>query len=119
VGNTPCSPTPPSTTLWGVKQRCPDQAVLRSQLKHLAAELSSSGTLEPDSISDNESLVGPMLDLDSLDALEIAFWVEERFGIAIREHADADKAFKSIASLADFIGSCSQGARPFELVLTY
>jgi acyl carrier protein len=102
-----------------VKQRCPDQADLRSQLKHLAAELSSAGVLEPDTMSDNEALVGPKLDLDSLDTLEIAFWVEERFGIAIREHADSDKAFASIASLAAYIGFCSQDKRRSPLVFAY
>lgn len=102
-----------------MKQRCPDQVVLRSQLKHLAAELSSSGLLEPDAMSDNEALVGAMLDLDSLDTLEIAFWVEERFGIAIREHADSNKAFTSIASLAAYIGSCSRNDRRLPLVLAY
>jgi acyl carrier protein len=91
-----------------VKHRCPDQPALRSELKHVAAELIGARVLEPDAIGDDEPLAGGTLDLDSLDCLEIAMWVEEKFGIAIREHREADRAFATIGSLAAFIGSVSR-----------
>lgn len=43
------------------------------------------------------------LGLDSLDALQIAMLVEERFGVRVPEGDEARPIFTSIATLADFV----------------
>ena len=49
--------------------------------------------------------------MDSFDMLELAMFVEEAFGIAIRSGAEARIAFSSIGSLAEFITVRSQIGR--------
>ena len=46
---------------------------------------------------------GGPLDLDSLDGLQIALAVKERYGVRIEGGPDGRKAFASISALADFI----------------
>ncbi len=86
-----------------VKNRSLDQDSLPSQLKHLVADMFRLDVLEPDKIADDEPLMGGSLGLDSLDALELGMYVEEKFGITIGSAAESRAALASIASLADFI----------------
>jgi acyl carrier protein len=80
-----------------------DQDSMPSQLKHLVVELFRLDIKEPDRIADAAPLLGGALGLDSLDALELAMSVEEKFGVTIGSHAECREAFASIASLASFI----------------
>ena len=77
---------------------------LKSEIKRLlVSELNLAGR-EPSSISDDALLFGPEgLGLDSLDALQIAMLIEERFGIRIPEGDEARPIFRSVGSLAEFI----------------
>jgi acyl carrier protein len=80
---------------------------LRRQIKELlVTELNLSGR-EPSSIDDEAALfVGAAdggLGLDSLDALQIAMFVEERFGVRVPEGEEARPIFRSVSSLADFV----------------
>ncbi len=77
-----------------------DQLLL--QLKRLVAEMFRLDILDPDKIGDFEFL-GSGLGLDSIDMLELAFCIEEKFGIAICGREKWGDAFTSVASLADFI----------------
>ena len=86
-----------------MKNRCLDRESLRSQLRQLVAALLRPDILEPDEIADDRLLSGASLCPDSLDALELALCVEEKFGIAIRSGDEARGAFTNIAHLADFI----------------
>jgi acyl carrier protein len=88
-----------------MKNRSLDHHLLLSQLKHLVADMFRLDIIEPDMIDDDEALIGGILDCDSLDAVEFAICVEEEFGIAIRRGEESNRAFASIASLADFIHS--------------
>jgi acyl carrier protein len=81
---------------------------LASRLKHLIAELFRLD-LDPETIANNQPIVGPGLGLDSLDAAELAMCLEEEFGVSIRTREDF-QAFASIDSLASFIRT--QVARP-------
>ncbi len=80
----------------------------RSDLKHeikrlLVAELNLSGR-DPATIDDDALLFDKSgLGLDSLDALQIAMFVEERFGVRVPEGEEARPIFRSVASLATFI----------------
>lgn len=56
---------------------------------------------EPDEISEDTTLFGLGLGLDSVDALEIVVGVEQEFGVSI---TDKDmQAFRSINTIVDFI----------------
>jgi acyl carrier protein len=77
---------------------------LRAQIKQLlVTELNLAGR-DPSSIDDEALLFGQDgLGLDSLDALQIAMLVEEKFGIRVPEGDEARPIFKSISSLAEFV----------------
>ncbi len=87
-----------------------DPAGLRKDLKELMiSELNLVGK-KPEDIDDQASLFGegqvvdgarrPSLGLDSLDALQLAMVVEERFGVKIPEGDEARAAFASVDALA-------------------
>jgi acyl carrier protein len=57
----------------------------------------------PDSIDDNERLIGGRLELDSLDALQISMAVKDRYGVRIEGGPDSRKALATVMALADFI----------------
>ena len=82
-----------------------DRAALKTQIKQLlVTELNLAGR-DPSTIDDEALLFGSDgLGLDSLDALQIAMLVEEKFGIRVPEGDEARPIFKSISSLAEFVG---------------
>jgi acyl carrier protein len=90
-----------------------EESQLRLELKALLVkELNLQGR-DPESIDDDAPLFGPAsggkgLGLDSLDALQLAMSVEERFGVRIPEGDEARGIFASIKSLADHV----RAARP-------
>lgn len=86
----------------------PAQRPLLSRLKQLIAELFRMDLLEPDKIADYAPLIGGSLGLDSLDLLELAFCVEESFGVALCHRDGSLRSFTSIAGLADFIDAQMQ-----------
>ena len=59
--------------------------------------------VEPSSIDDAAPLFGDGLGLDSLDALQLAVSVEERFGVRIHDEEEGRAAFASVDALAAFI----------------
>jgi acyl carrier protein len=69
----------------------------------LIAELNLAGK-DPAAIDDDALLFGKEgLGLDSLDALQIAMLVEEKFGVRIPEGDEARPIFRSVSTLAEFI----------------
>ena len=79
------------------------QASLKSRIKRaLIEELDLRGKQESD-IDDAAPLFGEGLGLDSLDALQLAMAIEERFGVTVPE-GDAGRAvFASVRALAEFV----------------
>ena len=59
--------------------------------------------IDPAEIGVDEQLIGGALDLDSLDALQIAVAVKASYGVRIEGGPEGRRALASIASLADFI----------------
>lgn len=81
---------------------------LKREIKQLlVSELNLAGR-DPSSIDDEAPLFAETraggLGLDSLDALQIAMLVEEKFGIRVPEGDEARPIFRSVASLAEFVG---------------
>lgn len=79
-----------------------DQEV-RQQLKELmVSELNLEGKT-PEDIDDASPLFGEGLGLDSLDALQLAMSIEERFGVRIPEGDEARPIFASVNALVEHI----------------
>jgi acyl carrier protein len=86
---------------------------LKREIKQLlVSELNLTGR-DPNSIEDDAPLFGTGgLGLDSLDALQIAMLVEEKFGIRVPEGDEARPIFQSVSSLSEFIaGSPARDAK--------
>jgi len=69
----------------------------------LVSELNLAGK-SPDAIDADAPLFGTGgLGLDSLDALQIAMLIEEKFGIRVPEGDEARPIFQSVTTLAEFV----------------
>lgn len=81
---------------------------LRLELKKtIVSELNLKGR-DPRTIGDDAPLFGEGgLGLDSLDALQLAMSVEERFGVRLPEGEEARPIFRSVSSLAEHISAAS------------
>ena len=78
-------------------------ADVRRQLKELmVSELNLEGKT-PDDIDDAAPLFGEGLGLDSLDALQLAMSIEERFGVRVPEGDEARPIFASVNAIVDHI----------------
>lgn len=82
---------------------------LRREIKELIVrELDLEGVSATE-IEDGAPLFGEGLGLDSLDALQLAMAVEERFGVAIPDGDGGRVAFASVKALADYIAANPKG----------
>jgi acyl carrier protein len=77
---------------------------LKREIKQLlVSELNLAGR-DPAHIADDAPLFGTGgLGLDSLDALQIAMLIEEKFGVRVPEGDEARPIFQSVSSLAEFV----------------
>jgi acyl carrier protein len=78
----------------------------------IAALLVEALNLEiaPESIDPDAPLYGEGLGLDSIDILEVALVVSQRYGFQLRsDDEDNVRIFKSLASLSDHIAANRQG----------
>lgn len=81
----------------------PSQELTAELKRLLVSELNLAGR-DPAAIDDAAPLFGEGgLGLDSLDALQIAMLVEERWGIRVPEGEEARPIFRSVSTLATFI----------------
>ena len=81
-----------------------DREQLKLELKQLIIKECEKNVL-PDQIRDDSILIGSEseLGLDSLDALQIALAVKQRYGKRIDGGGETRAALRSINTLADFI----------------
>ena len=76
---------------------------LRKEIKQLIVrELNLEGRT-PDELDDKAPLFGDGLGLDSLDALQLAMAIEEKYEVKLPEGDEVRPIFASVASLADFV----------------
>ena len=80
-----------------------EYAELVRELKELMIDKLRLEDLTPEGIKDDEPLFGAGLGLDSVDALELAMHVEQKYKIRISDEALAKEAFRSVGALAEFI----------------
>ncbi|HVU05335.1 MAG TPA: phosphopantetheine-binding protein [Polyangiaceae bacterium] len=80
-----------------------DAAELKRALKRLIIEeLDLRGHTE-ESIDEDAPLFGEGLGLDSLDALQLAVAIEEKFAVTIPEDDRAKAIFASVSAIADHV----------------
>ncbi len=78
---------------------------LEQRLKLMIISVCDLEDLEPQDIHRDERLIGGELDLNSLDAVEIAATIEYEFGVRIQDLSAAKTTFRSVATLAEHIAS--------------
>lgn len=78
---------------------------LKETLKNLIITECEKDGFSPSDIDDEAPLFGPnsLLQLDSLDALQISMALEEKYGIKITDSKKLRKIMSSINSLAAYI----------------
>jgi acyl carrier protein len=92
------------TTRWDMSELTIQERLKRILIKELNLE-----DFSPDDIDNDEPLFNSRFGLDSIDALEIVYQVEQHFGIPMKEMNEARAAFQSINTLAAFIEDRRQG----------
>lgn len=59
--------------------------------------------IAPETITNEEQLIGGPLQLDSLDALQITMAVQDKYGVRIEDGPKARRALRNIDALAELI----------------
>jgi acyl carrier protein len=78
-------------------------AALKSEIKALLVEALDLRSKQPSDIADDLPLFGDGLKLDSLDALQLAVALEERFGVEVPEGDEGRRVFASVNAIAAFV----------------
>jgi acyl carrier protein len=82
-----------------------DLSLLKAEIKALIVrELNLVGR-DPSAIEDDAPLFGAGLALDSLDALQLAMSIEEKYGVRVPEGDEARAIFASVSALAGYVGA--------------
>ena len=76
---------------------------LHHELKLLIVDALQLEDVDPASISDTAPLFGAGLELDSIDALELATAVARKYDVEVNQDQETRDAFRSVAHLAAFI----------------
>jgi acyl carrier protein len=78
--------------------------LLHAELKKLIVETLALEGTAPDEIETDAPLFGEGLGLDSIDALEIAMVLEERYGVTLDDDPESNqRIFESVRSLTAFV----------------
>ena len=80
-----------------------ERSELKQGIKQLIVDELDLRDRAPEDIEDAAPLFGEGLGLDSLDALQLAMAIEERFGVTIPEGEEAKAIFASVDALAAYI----------------
>lgn len=76
---------------------------LNWELKQLIVDALQLEDIDPASITDTDALFGAGLDLDSIDALELATAIARKYNVEVNQDQETRDAFRSVAHLAEFI----------------
>ena len=80
----------------------PDQLI--ADIKALIVEVLALEDIQPEEIDTDAPLFIEGLGLDSIDALELAMGLEEKYGVIITDDPERnEKIFASVATLADLV----------------
>lgn len=76
---------------------------LKQELKERIIEVLNLEDISPVDISDNDSLFGDGLGLDSIDALELIVLMDKEYGIKLSDPKEGKAIFESIETMATYI----------------
>lgn len=76
---------------------------LHEEIKQLMVEALQLEDVDPASISDTDALFGSGLNLDSIDALELATAISRKYDVKVSQDQETRDAFRSVKHLAEFI----------------
>ena len=80
------------------------QTPAQAEMAALLVEALNLEDITADEIAPNESLFGDGLGLDSIDALEIALAISQKYGVQMQaEDSGTRNAFSTLASLTEFV----------------
>jgi acyl carrier protein len=79
-----------------------DVEALKRELKAMIVK-ECDKDIAPETITNEEQLIGGPLQLDSLDALQITMAVQDKYGVRIEDGPKARRALRNIDALADLI----------------
>ena len=97
-----------------------DDKALDAELKELIVKTLALEDMAAAEIETDAPLFGDGLDLDSIDALEIAMVLEERYGVTLDDDPDKNQEiFESVRNLADFVAEKYPGIGIFVLWLLF
>ena len=82
---------------------------LKKQIKEIIVRDLKLQGVTPEEIEDDAPLFEEGLGLDSLDAVELVVLVQKHFGVQIEDMDEGQAAFRSVKTLAEFIGQRRQG----------
>jgi len=83
-----------------------EQTPAQKELAELMIEALNLEDMSADEIQPDEPLFGDGLGLDSIDALELALAIAQKYGVQLKSEDEATReAFASLASLSDFIAA--------------
>lgn len=80
-----------------------DRRELKDEIKNLMIETLDLRGKTASDIEDGAALFGAGLGLDSLDALQLAMALEERFGVTVPEGDAGKEVFASVETIAELI----------------
>jgi acyl carrier protein len=79
---------------------------LRLQIKKMIIETLKIVDVQPEQIDDNDMIFeSKLLNLDSLDGLELVIGIQKQFGVTISDQNHALTILQTVNSMADFIES--------------
>ena len=76
---------------------------LHQEIKQLIVEALQLEGVDPATISDSDALFGSGLNLDSIDALELATAIARKYDVKVSQDQDTRDAFRSVDHLVEFI----------------
>jgi acyl carrier protein len=83
-----------------------DRTRLESEIKQLIVDTLMLEDIQAADIETDAPLFIEGLGLDSIDALELAMGLQERYGVEIHDDADENREiFASVRSLAEFVST--------------
>ncbi len=82
------------------------QSALEQEVAGLLVEVLELEDTKPEDIGPTEPLFGDGLGLDSIDALEMAMVISQRYGVQMKaEDEQTQEAFTNLRKLCEFISS--------------
>jgi acyl carrier protein len=76
---------------------------LHQEIKQLIVDALQLQDVDPASIADTDALFGAGLNLDSIDALELATAIARKYDVKVSQDQETRDAFRSVRHLAEFI----------------